>query len=73
MPRYGLQGSEVSLPTPTLALLTLAGREIPLAIDLCEYDRLHDLENAHRYSLRVWARALARVQGRPEAIPGQIT
>ena len=46
MPRYGLQGSEVRLPTPTLTLTTLAGGEIQLAIDPREYYRLHDLENA---------------------------
>ena len=46
MPRCGLKGSEERSTAPALALTTLAGEEIQLAIDPQEYDRLHDFENA---------------------------
>ena len=47
------------------------GWGIPLVLDENK-PSWPQLSRSHSHSLRVWARALARVQGRPEAKPGQI-
>ena len=46
MPLCSSQESEERLSAPPLILTTLAGEEIQLAIDLKEYDRLHEFEDA---------------------------